>query len=70
MSRLNIQPSPQNGGTSLAQLTGQIGLNGQTTTLHSTSSTSSTQQKIMQRMEIKESRHMEVKSENRNYRLQ
>lgn len=64
MSRMNLQSSSQNGGTSLAQL------NGQTSTLHSTSSTSTSHQKIMQKMEIKESRHTEVKSENRSYRLQ
>jgi talin len=65
MSRMNLQ-STSNGAapTSLAQL------NGQTSTLHSSSSTSTSHQKIMQKMEIKESRHVEMKSENRNYRLQ
>ncbi|CAO1372381.1 unnamed protein product [Diamesa serratosioi] len=43
-------------------------LNGTTKTLHSSTSTSSSHQKVMQKMEIKESR--QVKSENRSYRLE
>ena len=50
------------------QSTNGNSLNGTTKTLHSSTSTSSSHQKVMQKMEIKESR--QVKSENRSYRLE
>ncbi|CRL03205.1 CLUMA_CG016230, isoform B [Clunio marinus] len=46
------------------------GLNGQTSTLHSSSSTQSSHQKIFQKMEVKETRNMTSSTDNRSYRLQ
>lgn len=48
---------------------GSSGINGQSSTLHSTSSSQSSHQKIIQTMEMKESRHMTSSSENRSYKL-
>ncbi|XP_070498321.1 talin-2 isoform X3 [Chironomus tepperi] len=46
------------------------GVNGQSSTLHSSSSSQSSHQKIIQRMEMKESRHVSSSSDSRNYKLQ
>jgi hypothetical protein len=54
----------------VSQSNGSPGVNGQKSTLHSTSSSQASHQKIIKTMEVKEHRHVSSSSENRSYKLQ